>query len=171
MRNRENGGGMTGSKRNSRTQLARRAEHEMRRWRATLTASERAEIGEPTRRERVSSEINRERKERARRSVAKTVAASTEASATTGPTQSAMPVRKAGGRVAAESLRSQVAADSPGERTAAAVRGEALSGRRLRRARDRAAGPTPPSGGAGLPLPVTTASPPGTGPRTRRKRP
>jgi len=106
---------MTLDKRNSRTQLARRAELEMRRWRVTLTTSERAEIGEPTRRERVSSEINRERKERARRSVAKTVAASTGASATTGPTQSAMPVRKAGGRVAAESLRSQVAADSPGE--------------------------------------------------------
>jgi hypothetical protein len=68
---------MTFDKRNSRTQLARRAEREMRRWRVTLTASERAEIGEPTRRERVSSEINRERKERARRSVAKTVAAST----------------------------------------------------------------------------------------------
>ena len=93
---------MSGDKRNSQTQLARRAELEMRRWRPTLTASERAEIGEPTRRERVGSEINRERKERARRSVAKTVAASTEASATTGPTQSAMPVRKAGGRVAAE---------------------------------------------------------------------
>ena len=106
---------MTLSKRNSRTQLARQAEREMRRWRVMLTASERAEIGEPTRRERVSSEINRERKERARRSVCKTVAASTEASATMGPTQSAMPVRKAGGRVAAKSLRSQVAADSPGE--------------------------------------------------------
>ena len=95
-------GGMTLDKHNSRTQLVRRAESGMRRWRATLTVNERAEIGEPTRRERVSSEINRERKERARRSVAKTVAASTEASATTGPTQSAMPVRKAGGRVAAE---------------------------------------------------------------------
>jgi hypothetical protein len=106
---------MTGDKRNSRTQLARRAEREMRRWRVTLTARQRAEIGEPTRRERVSSEINRERKERARRSVCKTVAASTSKCATTGPTQSAMPVRKAGGRVAAESPRSQVAADSPGE--------------------------------------------------------
>ena len=60
---------MTLDKRNSRTHLARRAEREMRRWRVKLTASERAEIGEPTRRERVSSEINRERKERARRSV------------------------------------------------------------------------------------------------------
>jgi hypothetical protein len=83
-------------------QLARRAEREMRRWRVILTASERAEICEPTRRERVSSEINRERKERARRSVSMTVAASAGASATMGPTQSAMPVRKAGGRVAAE---------------------------------------------------------------------
>jgi hypothetical protein len=36
-------------------QLARRAKREMRRWCVTLTASERAEIGEPTRRERVSS--------------------------------------------------------------------------------------------------------------------
>ena len=94
--------GMTVDNHNSRTQLARRAEREMRRWRITLTARQRAEIGEPTRRERVSSEINRERKEPARRSVCKTVAASTGASATMGPTQSAMPVRKAGGRVAAE---------------------------------------------------------------------
>jgi hypothetical protein len=83
-------------------QLARRAEREMRRWRVMLTASERAEIGELTCRERVSSEISRERKERARRSVSMTVAASAGASATMGPTQSAMPVRKAGGRVAAE---------------------------------------------------------------------
>ena len=95
--------------------FARRAERKMHQWRATLTKSERAEIGELTRRERVSSEIDRERRERARRTVAMTVAASTSESATTGPTQSAMPVRKAGGRVAAESLRSQVAADSPGE--------------------------------------------------------
>ena len=93
--------GMTGHKRNSRIQLARRAEREMRRWRLTLTAIERAEIGELTRRERASSEINRE-EQRARRTVLMTVAASTDAGATTGPTQSAMPVRKAGGRVAAE---------------------------------------------------------------------
>jgi hypothetical protein len=95
--------------------LARRAERRMRQWRATLSKSERAELGELTRRERVSSEIDRERRERARRTVDMTVAASTSECATTGPTQSAMPVRKAGGRVAAESLRSQVAADSPGE--------------------------------------------------------
>jgi hypothetical protein len=97
------------------TPIARWAERRMRQWRATLTKSERAEIGELTRRERVSSEISRERRERARRTVAKTVAASTSECATTGPTQSAMPVRKAGGRVAAGSPRSQVAADSPGE--------------------------------------------------------
>jgi hypothetical protein len=107
--------GMTVDKHGSRTQLARRAEREMRAWRLTLTARQRAEIGELTRRERVSSEIDRERRERARRTVGMTVAASTSECATTGPTQSAMPVRKAGGRVAAESLRSQVAADSPGE--------------------------------------------------------
>jgi hypothetical protein len=95
--------------------LAHRAERKMRQWRATLTKSEREELGELTRRERVSSEINRERRERARRTVCMTVAASTSECATTGPTQSAMPVRKAGGRVAAASLRSQVAADSPGE--------------------------------------------------------
>jgi hypothetical protein len=95
--------------------LALRAERKMRQWRATLTMSERKEIGELTRQERVSLEIDQERRERARRTVAMTVAASTGEGVTTGPTHSAVPVRKAGGRVAAESLRSQVAADSPGE--------------------------------------------------------
>jgi hypothetical protein len=104
-----------GDRREGFVPLARRAERKMRQWRATLTKRERAELGELTRRERVSSEIDRERRERARRTVGMTVAASTSECATTGPTQSAMPVRKAGGRVAAESLRSQVAADSPGE--------------------------------------------------------
>jgi hypothetical protein len=51
------------------TPLARRAESRMRQWRATLTKRERAELGELTRRERVSSEIDRERRERARRTV------------------------------------------------------------------------------------------------------
>jgi hypothetical protein len=95
--------------------LARRAERKMQQWRATLTMAQRGEIGELTRQERVSLEIDQERRERARRTVAMTVAASTGEAVTTGPTHSAVPVRKAGGRVAAESLRSQVAADSPGE--------------------------------------------------------
>jgi hypothetical protein len=96
--------------------LALRAAHIMRQWRRTLTKSERTEIGELTRQERVSFEIEQERRERARRTVATTVAASAGECVTTGPTHSAVPVRKAGGRVAAESLRSQVAADSPGEK-------------------------------------------------------
>jgi hypothetical protein len=107
--------------------LALRAERKMRQWRATLTKSERTEIGELTRQERVSFEIEQERRERARRTVVTTVAASAGERVTTGPTHSAMPVRKAGGRVAAGSLRSQVAANSPGEKRAATVRGEVLA--------------------------------------------
>jgi hypothetical protein len=96
--------------------LARRAERKIKQWRSTLTISERAELGELTRQERVRLEIDQERRERARRTVLTTVAASTGEGVTTGPTHSAVPVRKAGGRVAAESLRSQVAADLPGEK-------------------------------------------------------
>jgi hypothetical protein len=58
-----------GNRREDLIPLARRAERNMRQWRATLTKRERAELGELTRRERVSSEIDRERRERARRTV------------------------------------------------------------------------------------------------------
>jgi hypothetical protein len=58
-----------GDRREDFVPLSRRAERRMRQWRATLTKRERAELGELTRRERVSSEIDRERRERARRTV------------------------------------------------------------------------------------------------------
>ena len=124
---------MTWARRN-RDQLARRVEHEGIKQ---------------TRQECVRSEINRE-EQRARRSVLMTVAASTDPGATTGPTQSAMPVRKAGGRVAAEISAVASSRQLNRERTAAAVRGEALSGRRLRRARTRSGSGTNSADAAGL---------------------
>jgi hypothetical protein len=70
-----------------RDTLARRAEHEMQKWKLKLSPSARASIGEPTRHERVATEMQSER--RSRRTVIRMTVAAGTALRTTGPGQSA----------------------------------------------------------------------------------
>ena len=91
--------------------LSRRAERAMAKWKMTLNERTRGEIGEPSRRERVHIEINRER---SRRTVRQNSGGGTQC-ATTGLDQSATAVRKVQVGSKADSLRSQVGTDLSGE--------------------------------------------------------
>jgi hypothetical protein len=72
--------------------LQRRAERAMHQWKKTLSPRDRALVGEPTRRERVTMEIQ---EERSRRTVCNDSGGRTGHGATTGLDHSASAVRKA----------------------------------------------------------------------------